>query len=179
MTNGTEHEAPHGGEFQQLKETFERYGKCAALAVAIVLVAFAAFSFYRRHEAAKLTRSMSMLSTARSAEDLQALLSKYPKTPAAPLASLRAAKTLFNAGKYDEAMAEYERFAREFPDHNLAVGADLGRAHRGRFRRTWPTIGPRHPGRTCSAPRAESPDSDHRRGRTRCPNWPRSSRNSR
>jgi TolA-binding protein len=60
------------------------------------------------------------------AQDLLAIAAKYPNTPAGAQALLFAGSTYFTDGKYAEAQAEFERFAREYRDSEFAGDALLG-----------------------------------------------------
>ncbi len=51
---------------------------------------------------------------------------KHPNTQAARLATLMGASTLFEQGKYEPALAEYQRFSRENPGSPFAAQALVG-----------------------------------------------------
>jgi tetratricopeptide (TPR) repeat protein len=121
--------APHGEDLEQLKASLRKHGTTIAVAVGVLAVVVVGSNLYRKHRATRLERAGALLGTARSAEDLQSLLATYPKSPAAALAMLKLAKSHYDEARYDEAMAAYEQFQRDFPDHELEAGAVLGKAH--------------------------------------------------
>src|SRR6478735_5674157 len=54
-----------------------------------------------------------------SASEYLKVANEYPKTPAGARAVLLAGGGFFAEGKYDQAIAQFERFAREYPENSL------------------------------------------------------------
>lgn len=63
---------------------------------------------------------------AKSAADYSTVASKYPGTTAAARAQLLSATSLFNQGQYDQALAQFQRFTRDYATSPLMGEALLG-----------------------------------------------------
>ncbi len=60
--------------------------------------------------------------------ELKELIREIPETPLMPEARYLMAATYYLEGSYDEAIAEYDRFVANYPDHRLSLDAKLAKA---------------------------------------------------
>ncbi len=117
----------HGKELDQFKVLLQKYGSHALTVVLIVLIAVMAVNFYRFRQERRVVEAGRRLSSARSVADLEAVARDFEKSPVAPLAVLALAKQHFDNGNYGQALFEYERFLVQWPSHEMADVAALGR----------------------------------------------------
>src|ERR1035437_5386000 len=97
-------------EVQDVKSLLRTHGIPVAIGVCIVIAVFLALA-YRRTSAEKRTRDASnMLASAKTVQDLSVVADQYSSTPAAPLALLKLAKSYFDSGNYNMAIAKYNDF---------------------------------------------------------------------
>jgi len=73
-----------------------------------------------------VSRSMGAGPRAQNPDEYLKVVASYPKSSAAARALLRAAGSLFVEGKYSEAQAQFQRFAREYRDSPFMGQAMLG-----------------------------------------------------
>jgi len=105
----------------------------------VVIVAGLVVAFWFAHEnekqkdansalAALTSRNVGTLNSAPTADALIKVNSDYADTDAGQRALLLAAGDLFAAGKYDEAMAQFDKFIKNYNSSPLVAQAALGRA---------------------------------------------------
>lgn len=116
-------------EFQELREFFRSYGKPVAAAACIILAVITALALYRIHTRTGIRQASLLLSSAQTLQDLETLVEQHPATPVAPLAVMKLAKVYFDSGNCDMALNKYVEFKLKFPEHQMAVAAELGRIH--------------------------------------------------
>ena len=124
-------EEHHGAEheLEAVKQFVREHGPRIIIGILIVVVASAGVSFYRKRAHDKLAEATELLFNAQRNDDLQAVLDDYPSSPSAPLAMLKLARSRYDAGEYDTALALYDGLEAEHPDHPFAQAARVGRAH--------------------------------------------------
>jgi len=125
-----EQEAEHQhDELLALKETYEKHRMPVLVGLCVVVAVIVAVPLSRSRREAKIHDAMAALGKARTAQDLESLVGKYPSTPAATLAALRLAKTYYNTGSYELALAQYTEFLGRNAEHEMAPAAEMGRIH--------------------------------------------------
>lgn len=92
------------------------------IAVVLAILGWGGWSLYRANVGAK---SAELYAQADSAEDWSRIAAEFPGSIPAGNAKLRIASALRSEGKFDEALAELERFTSAQPDHPLAGTAWL------------------------------------------------------
>jgi TolA-binding protein len=119
-------------EAHEVKEVIgflKRYGKLIGTGVLAATVTVIASRAYAHHKASKLVNAEQALMNARTPQELAAVADEYSSTPAAPVALLDLAKTLFNAGDYAAARAQYENFLKKYKKHEMLPIAEFGLAY--------------------------------------------------
>jgi predicted negative regulator of RcsB-dependent stress response len=116
-------------ELHELRNLIRERGLPVGIAVVLGLAVAVGITVYRSHVAASRSQAAIKLSTARTARDLENVVTQHASTPTAPLAVLKLARSYFDSGNYDGAMAKYAEFKQQHPTHPMALAADLGRAH--------------------------------------------------
>jgi len=118
---------PH--ELQPVQEFLNANGRSLAIALVAVAVIVGGTAFFRYQKAAKARLATERLAMARSVTDLEAVAAEFPRSVEAPIALMQAGKEYYNSGSYDTALAKYAELQAQYPEHELAAGADLGRIH--------------------------------------------------
>ncbi len=79
-------------------------------------------------------KASQLLLHAKSPAQQEAILNQYPSSTAAPAAMLALASGAFHAGALDQALGHYVRFLEKYPEHPMALTAELGAlmCHEGR-----------------------------------------------
>lgn len=115
-------------ELLPLYDWWHAQGKQSAVIVVILVAAIGIGMLYRHHTQAKGLQAGERLLAAHSTEDLEVIVSQYGGTKAGSVAQLQLAKAYFDEGRYDDALARYDAFARKSSNPFAAI-AVLGRAH--------------------------------------------------
>ena len=102
-------------------------GKKTVLLVVMAAVIVGLGVLYRHHLGAQARLSSEQLLAAKSVEELETL-ANGGNAGANALAKFRLAKSYYDAGRYDEALALYEALAKK-QSHPFAATAILGKAH--------------------------------------------------
>ena len=114
-------------EFLPLVEWWEKDGKYYVAGLLIAAVAFGGWHFWKSHRAAVKNAAAESVASAFTTEDLEDAVAKYGKTASGGALRIRLAKSYFDAGRYEEALATYEELAANPPD-GFADIPTVGRA---------------------------------------------------
>jgi TolA-binding protein len=97
----------------------------AVLALSILSLGVAAIKNRRIKKAQKADILLMQAQRAQNDGALSAVLEDYSSTPAAPIALVELARIKFNAGDIDAAEALYQKFQKEYRNHDLASQVEL------------------------------------------------------
>ena len=103
-------------EFLPLIEWWEKDGKQYVAGVLIAAVAFGGWQLWKHHRAASAAEASSSVATAFTTEELEDAVTRHSGSASAGVLRIRLAKSYFDAGRYEEALAEYEEIAKNAPD---------------------------------------------------------------
>lgn len=118
----------HSEEVAQLREVWERYGRSVVTGVLLALVLVLALTVYRQFGQSKRDQAAAALGNAETPDDFEQIVARFPRSASAPIAMLALARAQFEAGSYEEALATYARFRREYPAHPMKQAAELASA---------------------------------------------------
>lgn len=104
----------------------ERGVKTLALVCAVAIVAAGAV-IYLQHRESQTSRASEQLAAADSLESIEAVVAQYGNTTPGVAARLKLSKAYYDAGKYQESLAEYDSFLQKHPEHPFADVARVGR----------------------------------------------------
>ena len=116
-------------ELEALKAYFFDRGWRWVVVIVVALLVGGGYQMYRANQRAQVERASAMLMSASNLQTLQDILTQYPTTPAAPIALLLLARSHFDGGNYALADSAYADFQTKYPEHFMAVSAQLGRIH--------------------------------------------------
>ncbi|HZL13185.1 MAG TPA: tetratricopeptide repeat protein [Verrucomicrobiae bacterium] len=108
---------------------FEANAKRLIFGAVIILIAIFIFSFYVwRQNQKEITAGDAVTQAMLSGNGVELLKisAQHPRTYAGERAMLQGAAALFDAGKYADAQAQFEKFAGAYPDNVFLPQADLG-----------------------------------------------------
>lgn len=103
-------------EFLPLVEWWEKDGKQIVLTLVVFLVAFGGWKYFQMHRAQVRSAASDALVSSFTTEELEAAVSKYGNKDAGCALKIRLAKSYYDAGRYDEALAQYEALAGRATD---------------------------------------------------------------
>jgi predicted negative regulator of RcsB-dependent stress response len=132
-------EITQSSEFYKLVAWVDANRKRIAWIGGIIVAMVLAVSFYfwdKDQQELKAAQALSALELrnssspgdAAAADGYLKLAAEYPETAAAARALLTGAGVLFDAGKFKEAQAQFEKFLRDYSDNPLTTQAALGLA---------------------------------------------------
>lgn len=119
----------HHDELEALRDFIEKHGMTILVGLCIAIVAVTSLQVYNSRKGRRELQAVSDLGAARTIPALETVVGSYGATEAGKLAVLRLAKEHYKAGSYDLALAKYEEFERENPDHDFVDMATVGRLH--------------------------------------------------
>ena len=114
-------------EFLPLVEWWEKDGKQIVTCLLVAAVAAGGWYWWKHHTAATRIAASSALVNAYTTEELEDSVAKFSGTAAAGALKLRLAKSYFDAGRYDEALSQYEALCGNAPE-GLADVPQVGKA---------------------------------------------------
>jgi len=114
-------------ELLPLIEWWEKDGKQLVICVAVALAAFGGWKYWQYHRASVKAAASDALVSAFTTEELESAVSKHSGERAGGALRLRLAKSYFDGGRYDEALAQYEAIAANPPEGFADIPA-VGRA---------------------------------------------------
>jgi len=103
-------------ELIPLIDWWEKDGKQTVLWLAIAAVAVGGWYGWKNHKAAVKAAASDALVNAYTTEEIEEASSKFSGTATAGALKLRLAKSYFDAGRYEEALAQYEELTGSAPD---------------------------------------------------------------
>lgn len=121
-----EHQDLEQHEVKQVLNFLTHYGKLIGIGVLAATVVILVSRGCVRQKVTKMAQAEDLLISAQSPQQLEEVVTRYSSTPAAPVALLNLAKTYFNDGDYFLARAQYDRFLKEYKNHELTPLADYG-----------------------------------------------------
>lgn len=114
-------------EFLPIIEWWEKDGRQLVLCLAIVAAAVGGWYWWKHHAAAVKAAASDALVNAYTTEELEDSVAKFSGSDAAGALKLRLAKSYFDAGRYEDALAQYEALCGDAPD-GFADIPPVGRA---------------------------------------------------
>lgn len=99
-------------EFVPVIEWWEKDGKQIVITLAIALVAFGGFKGIQAHRASVKVAASDALVSAYTTEEIENAVSKFGSEASGGVLKLRLAKSYYDAGSYDAALAQYEEAAK-------------------------------------------------------------------
>lgn len=100
-------------EFVPVIEWWEKDGKQIVIGLAIALVAFAGVKGVQAHNASVKAAASDAIVSALTTEELEDAVTKFGGEAAGGALKLRLAKSYFDAGRFEEALAQYEAAAKD------------------------------------------------------------------
>jgi TolA-binding protein len=126
--NPPQHQAhtPADQDAQEFMQWMKEYGRPAMIGLAAVVIIMLGVSVWRNQQVEKDDAAVQALFQGRSPEEFQQLASIDPTAPTAPIALATAAAEFYAQNRYDEALASYQRFLGQYPDHMLVPDVTMG-----------------------------------------------------
>ena len=103
-------------ELYPLIEWWEKDGKSTVIWLLVAAIAVGGYYGWKGHRAAVKAAAADALVNAYTTEEVEDAVSKFSGSATAGALKLRLAKSYFDAGRYDEALAQYEALAGNAPD---------------------------------------------------------------
>ena len=103
-------------ELYPLIEWWEKDGKSTVIWLLVAAIAVGGYYGWKHHRAAVKAAASDALVNAYTTEEIEDAISKFSGSATAGALKLRLAKSYFDAGRYDEALAQYEALDGKAPD---------------------------------------------------------------
>ena len=103
-------------ELYPLIEWWEKDGKSTVIWLLVAVIAVGGYYDWKNHRAAVKAAASDALVNAYTTEEIEDAVSKYSGSAAAGALKLRLAKSYFDAGRYEEALSQYEALEGKAPD---------------------------------------------------------------
>ena len=103
-------------ELYPLIEWWEKDGKSTVIWLLVAAIAVGGYYGWKNHRAAVKAAAADALVSAYTAEELEDAVSKFSGSATEGALKIRLAKSYFDAGRYDEALAQYEALDGKAPD---------------------------------------------------------------
>ena len=103
-------------ELYPLIEWWEKDGKSTVIWLLVAAIAVGGYYGWKGHRAAVKAAASDALVNAYTTEEVEDAVSKFSGSATAGALKLRLAKSYFDAGRYEEALAQYEALAGNAPD---------------------------------------------------------------
>ena len=114
-------------ELVPLVEWWEKEGKQTLAIAAVAVIAFGGWYGWKHHRASVAAAASDALVNAYTTDELEEAVVRFSGQKTAGALKLRLAKSYYDAGRYDEALAQYEEIAANPPDGFADIPA-VGRA---------------------------------------------------
>ena len=114
-------------EFIPLIEWWEKDGKQTVVLLLVAAIAVGGWYGWKNYRASKRAAASESLVSAYTADELEEAVSRFSGQPVGGALKIRLAKSYFDAGRYEEALAQYEEIAKNPPDGFADIPA-VGRA---------------------------------------------------
>jgi len=116
----------HEEEVQKSIDFLKKNSKLILALMIVVLAGFVVLAIYNNYQKTIADRAGLQYHQAESADQLQEIVDSFPAADIAPMAQLNLSTRLYREGKYDEALAGYQKFLTAYADNELlAPGASL------------------------------------------------------
>ncbi len=115
-------------ELLPLIEWWEKDGKQTVAIALVALIAVGGWYGWKNYRQASANAASAALTNAYTVEELEEAVARFSSQPVGGALKLRLAKGYFDAGRYEEALAQYESLAGNSPD-GLADVPVVGKAH--------------------------------------------------
>ena len=103
-------------ELIPLVEWWEKDGKQTVAMLAVAAVAFGGWYGWKHHRESVRTAASESLVSAYTADELEEAVSRFSGQPVGGALKIRLAKSYFDAGRYEEALAQYDELLANPPD---------------------------------------------------------------
>ena len=103
-------------ELLPLVEWWEKDGKSTVIWLLIAAIAVGGWYGWKNHKAAVKSAASSALVNAYTTEEIEDAVAKFAGSATGGALKLRLAKSYFDAGRYEEALAQYEALEGDAPD---------------------------------------------------------------
>ena len=103
-------------ELYPLIEWWEKDGKSTVIWLLVAAIAVGGYYGWKNHRAAVKAAAADALVSAYTTEEIEDAVSKFSGSATEGALKLRLAKSYFDAGRYDEALAQYEALDGKAPD---------------------------------------------------------------
>ena len=103
-------------ELLPLVEWWEKDGKSTVIWLLVAAIAVGGWYGWKNHRAAVKAAASDALANAYTAEEIEDSVAKFSGTAAEGALKLRLAKNYFDAGRYEEALSQYESLIGNAPD---------------------------------------------------------------
>ena len=103
-------------ELFPLIEWWEKDGKSTVIWLLVAAIAVGGWYGWKNHTASVKVAASAALVNAYTTEEIEDAVTKFGKTATAGALKLRLAKSYYDAGRYEEALAQYEALVGNAPD---------------------------------------------------------------
>jgi len=103
-------------ELIPLVEWWEKDGRQTVALLAVAAIAVGGWYGWKGHRESVRTAAAESLASAYTADELEEAVSRFSGQPVGGALKIRLAKSYFDAGRYEEALAQYEGLAADPPD---------------------------------------------------------------
>jgi tetratricopeptide (TPR) repeat protein len=114
-------------EFLPIVEWWEKDGKKLVIYLTVAAIAVGGWYWWKNHKLAVRTAAADALVSAYTTEELEDSVSRFAGCAAEGALKLRLAKSYYDAGRYEEALSQYEALVGNAPD-GFADIPQVGRA---------------------------------------------------
>lgn len=103
-------------EFLPLVEWWEKDGKQTVALLAVAAIVVGGWYGWKNYRASVRAAASESLTSAYTSDELEEAVSRFSGQPVGGALKIRLAKSYFDAGRYEEALAQYEALAANPPD---------------------------------------------------------------
>ena len=103
-------------ELLPLVEWWEKDGKSTVIWLLVAAIAVGGWYGWKHHKAAVKEAASSALVNAYTTEEIEDAVAKFSGSASAGAMKIRLAKSYYDAGRYDEALAQYEELLAKAPE---------------------------------------------------------------
>lgn len=103
-------------ELIPLIDWWEKDGKQTVVLLLVAAIAVGGWYGWKNHRASVRAAASESLVSAYTADELEEAVSRFSGQPVGGALKIRLAKSYFDAGRYEEALAQYEELAKNPPD---------------------------------------------------------------